>query len=192
MIAGILLMLLLATLGVASYVVWPIEGVVVAGNRHHNDRAIIKRSGLELGTPWLWAWEFRLNALRQDPWIVSAQLERSEIGQIRINIKERYPVAHLEGGWGLSYDGILLPGVKQGGPLVRGSGLLPIAEVLGLVKTFPKANEIRYDATGFTVRQGSQEIWSASYQELQSYGKSRTMLPNSKVHVYGWGVSANR
>ena len=101
MIVVFLLGLLLATLGVASYVIWPIEKVEVAGNQHLSPPQIIKLTGLEVGSPWLWAWDLRLDRLRQNPWVAAAQIERPTPGQIRLVIQERSAVAHLEDGRGI-------------------------------------------------------------------------------------------
>ena len=184
-----LLGLLLATLGVASYVIWPIEKVEVAGNQHLSPPQIIKLTGLEVGSPWLWAWDLRLDRLRQNPWVAAAQIERPTPGQIRLVIQERSAVAHLEDGRGIAYDGVVLPGARPTGPMIRGSGPLPTSLVLSLVKAVPDADKVSYSHSGFSISRAGRTIWSASHDALLKFSRSPKVPSFTKAYVYTWGVS---
>lgn len=189
MIAVFLLGLLLATLGVASYVVWPIERVEVVGNKQLSPPQVIELTGLQVGSPWLWAWDLRLGRLRQDPWIAAARLERPSPGQIRLIIKERFAVAHLEDGRGIGYDGVVLPGARPAGPAVRGSGPLPASLVLSLIKAVPNADKITYSHSGFSISRAGRTVWSASHDALLKFSRSPKAPPFTRAYVYSWGVS---
>ncbi|WP_299430664.1 FtsQ-type POTRA domain-containing protein [uncultured Meiothermus sp.] len=209
MIRAVLVALLLASLGIGSYVVLPIEDVEVAGNRQLSDTFVQQITGLEPGRPWLWAWPHKLEALRQNPWVKSATLERPALGRLRIVLEERTSLASLiQGGerYGLSRDGLLLPGAPARDPVLEGRGEIPIADLLLLVQTFPDATRIRYSVAGFQVLAPNLNVWGKNVRELQDWAKVRRIgksdasnslahpgvSSDSRIYVYSWGVSARR
>ncbi|GIW24484.1 cell division protein FtsQ/DivIB [Meiothermus sp.] len=209
MIRAVLVALLLASLGVGSYVVLPIEEVEIVGNRQLSQAEIEQLTGLEPGRPWLWAWPYRLEPLQKNPWVKSAVLERPAPGRLRIVLEERTPVAHLlrdRRRYGLSQDGVLLPDAPAWGPTLEGRGELPMADLLLLIQTFPEARRIRYTVAGYQVLAANLNIWGKNVRELQDWAKLRRMvksdasnplahpgaLSESRIYVYSWGVSARR
>lgn len=209
MIRAVLLALLLASLGTGSYVVLPIERIEVVGNQQLSEAQIRQVTGLEPGRPWLWAWPQKLEPLQHNPWIKSATLERPAPGQLRIVLEERTSIANLIQGslrYGLSRDGVLLPGAPARSPVLEGRGEIPIADLLLLVQTFPDAQRIRYSVAGYQVLAPNLNIWGKNVRELQDWakvsriGKSDASNPlahpgapsDSRIYVYSWGVSAHR
>ncbi len=208
MIRAVLLTLLLASLGIGSLVVLPIQEVEVVGNRQLTDAEIRQASGLEPGRPWLWAWAYKLEPLRHNPWIKSVTLERPALGQLRIVLEERSPIAHLNQGsrrYGLSKDGVLLPDAPAQGPALEGRGEIPIADLLELVQTFPEAQRIRYNVGGYQILGSNLNVWGKNVRELQDWAKASRMGKSeasnalahpaslaSRIYVYSWGVSARR
>ncbi len=209
MIRAVLLGLLLASLGIGSFVVLPIQEVEVVGNQQLTDAEIRQASGLEPGRPWLWAWPYKLEPLWHNPWIKSATLERPAPGRLRIVLVERTPVASLIKGvrrYGLSDDGVLLPDAPAKSPLLEGRGEIPAADLLLLIQTFPNAERIRYSVGGYQVLAPNLNVWGKSVRELQDWakvsriGKSDASNPlahpdapsDSRFYVYSWGVSARR
>ncbi len=209
MIRAVLGVLLLASVGIGSFVVLPIERVDVVGNRQLSDALVRQITGLEPGRPWLWAWPQKLELLRQNPWVKSVALERPAPGQLRIVLEERTPVASLRRGserYGLSQDGVLLPGAALRGPILEGRGEIPIADLLLLVHTFPQAQRIRYNAAGYQVEAANLNVWGKSVKELQDWAKASRIgesvasnplahpgdWTESRIYVYSWGVSARR
>lgn len=209
MIRAVLIALLLASMGVGSYVVLPIEQVEIVGNRQLSRAEIEQLTGLQPGRPWLWAWPSRLEPLKQNPWVKSAVLERPAPGRLRIVLEERTPIAHLVRGqerYGLSADGVLLPGAPARSPVLEGRGELPIADLLLLIQTFPDAKRIRYSVAGYQVLAPNLNVWGRNVRELQDWAKARRIgksdasnplahpdaSPESRIYVYSWGVSARR
>lgn len=209
MIRILLVALLLASLGVGSYVALPIEQVEVVGNQQLSRAEIEHLTGLEPGRPWLWAWPSRLEPLKQNPWVKSAVLERPALGQLRIVLEERTAIASLIQGpvrYGLSADGVLLPGAPARSPVLEGRGELPIADLLLLIQTFPDAQRIRYSVAGYQVLAPNLNVWGKNVRELQDWAKARRIgksdasnplahpgaSPESHIYVYSWGVSARR
>lgn len=209
MIRAVLLALLLASLGTGSYVVLPTQEVEVVGNRQLTEAAIRQATGLEPGRPWLWAWPYKLEPLKHNPWIKSVRLERPAPGRLRIVLEERTSVANLIQGserYGLSRDGVLLPGAPARSPVLEGRGEIPISDLLLLVQTFPDAQRIRYGVAGYQVLAPNLNLWGQNVRELQDWakasriGKSDASNPlahpgpssDSRIYVYSWGVSARR
>ncbi|RDI96537.1 cell division protein FtsQ [Meiothermus sp. QL-1] len=199
----VLASLLLASLGVASWVALPVQAVEVVGHRHLSPSYVQEVTGLKPGSPWLWAWPHRLKPLLQNPWVREARLERPAWGQLRIVLEERTPIASLVQNsrrYGLSADGVLLPGAPPRTPQIRGLGEAPLAELVRLVELFPKAQEIRYGVGGYQVRLEGLWVWGQSVRELQGWAELRRIGPSAsgnplgaeRVYVYSWGVSARR
>ena len=212
MIRMVLAFIFLATLGVASNVLFPVEKVQVVGNSQLTVDQVQRLSGLEEGTPWLWAWPQRLRPLEANPWVVSAQLQRPAIGQLRIVLRERTSIANIvvEGQrMGLSADGKFLPNAPQRSPSIEGSGQRSLSNLLTLLRVFPEATRIRYDSSGFRVFAPTFTVWGASVKELQDWAKTKrigqsealAMAPSrtettpaspKAIYVYSWGVSAKQ
>lgn len=212
MIRALLITLGLASLLMASRVILPIESVQVVGNQQLKTSDIKKRTGLEVGSPWLWAWPYRLNTLKQNPWVLKANLERPQPGVVRIVLEERKIIAHLESHpqkLGLSADGVLLRNAPQNGPQIASEVDFPTAEMVQVVRAFPYGERIRYDRAGFTVEGSGVKVWGRTAQQLQKIAKSDTMmgsalrtnsvtptqgspLGKTSVYVYPWGVSKRR
>ncbi|MCX7784019.1 MAG: FtsQ-type POTRA domain-containing protein [Meiothermus sp.] len=209
MIRAVLIALLLASLGIGSYVVLPIEQVEVAGNQQLSQAEVQRLTRLEPGRPWLWAWPHQLEPLHKNPWVKSAVLERPALGQLRIVLEERTSIASLIQGhqrYGLSSDGVLLPGAPARSPVLEGRGEIPMADLLLLIQTFPDAQRIRYNVAGYQVIAANLNIWGKNVRELQDWAKVRRIgksdasnplahpgaSPESRIYVYSWGVSARR
>jgi len=207
MIRAVLLALLLASLGTGSYVALPIERIEVVGNQQLSDAEVRQATGLEPGRPWLWAWPQKLEPLQQNPWIKSATLERPALGQLRIVLEERISIASLIQGserYGLSSDGMLLPGAPPRSPVLEGRGEIPIADLLLLVRTFPDAQRIRFNVGGYQVLAPNLNVWGKDASGLQAWAEVRKIGRNgassslaylgapsqSRIYVYSWGVSA--
>ncbi len=209
MIRAVLIALLLASLAVGSYVVLPIEQVEVVGNKQLSAAEVQKITGLEPGRPWLWAWPQKLEPLRQNPWIRMAALKRPAIGQLRIVLEERTAIAYVIQGserYGLSSDGILLPGAPMRSPVLEGRGEVPIADLLLLMQTFPDAKRIRFDEAGYRILAPGLNVWGKDVRELQDWAKARRIgksdasnplahpvdSSDRRIYVYSWGVSARQ
>lgn len=209
MIRAVLVLLLLASLGVGTYVVLPIERVEIVGNQQLSQAEVQRLTGLEPGRPWLWAGPHQLEPLRKNPWVKNAVLERPALGQLRIVLEERTPIANLLLGqerYGLSSDGVLLPGAPTGNPVLEGSGEIPIADLLLLIQTFPDAKRIRFNVAGYQVLAPNLNVWGKDVRVLQDWAKVRRIgksdasnllahpgaSPESRIYVYSWGVSARR
>ncbi|MCL6527206.1 MAG: FtsQ-type POTRA domain-containing protein [Thermaceae bacterium] len=212
-----LILLSLGTLLVASRVLLPVETVEVVGNRHLQVEQVQALTGLQVGTPWLWAWPSRLNPLRANPWVISAQLERPRVGRLRIVLKERVAVASVglkDSRVGLSPDGVLLPGAEPRTPFLEAVPDGDYTELLALARAFPDALRIHADASGYRIIGPNLNLWSSSVKELQDWAKGRrigrseaaTLQPQdpavpaypgpmvsvSRLNLYSWGVSTNR
>lgn len=209
MMRALLAALLLATIGVGSWVVLPIEEIEVVGHKQLSPSQVQQITGLKPGEPWLWAWPFRLEPLLQNPWVLSATLERPAPGRLRIVLQERTSVANILIGkkrLGLSRDGLLLPDAPPQTPLLEGRGEIPLSELLRLVQAFPEAKRIRYDVGGYQILGDKLNVWGKNAEELQDWAKLRTISKSdagpvlahptagsySAIYVYSWGVSARR
>ncbi|PZA07803.1 MULTISPECIES: cell division protein FtsQ/DivIB [unclassified Meiothermus] len=209
MIVRLLLIVLgLATLGVASRVLLPTEEVVVVGNHHLSAAEVRKRTGLEPGTPWLWAWPYKLKGLEGDPWVKQARLERPKAGKLRIVLEERQPIATLVRGeqrQGLAADGTFLPKAALIKPVLEGVGVVPVRDLLVLIKTFPKVQKISFNPAGYSLEWEGVRVWGPNIMELQRWAQggkmgasiktvtsAKTVASAMTVNVYSWGVSQRR
>lgn len=219
MIRTVIVLLFLASLVVASRVLLPIEKVEVVGNKHLSQSQIRKATGLVEGGPWLWAWPNALDALRKNPWVKSADLQRSEIGQVKIVLQERTPIASFrrdETLLGLASDGVFLPDAPRQTTLIEGKGTVPLSSLITLAQAFPQAFRIGFDSSGYRVSGENFNLWATTVRELQDWSKIRRIVqsdalpatnPNaqtvssalpptaakvSSVYVYSWGVSVRR
>ena len=208
MTRALLAALLLATIGVGSRVVLPIEEIEVVGHKQLSPSQVQQITGLKPGEPWLWAWPFRLGPLLKNPWVLSAALERPAPGRLRIVLQERTPVANILIGkkrLGLSQDGLLLPDAPPQTPLLEGRGEIPLSDLLLLVQAFPEAKRIRYDVGGYQILGDRLDVWGGRAEELQDWAKLRrigkseasllaqpTFGSYTAIYVYSWGVSARR
>jgi cell division protein FtsQ len=93
----ILALLLLATLYVASLVLFPVEKVEVVGLRHLKPEDLLAKARLHPGDPWLWVLPQRLAPLQKDPWIAEVHLEKPRPGAVRLYVRERKPLLPLPG-----------------------------------------------------------------------------------------------
>lgn len=118
-VKGVLLLILGASLYVASLVAVPVEEVRVEGLRHLSREAVLQTLRLAPGDPWLWVWGNRLRPLLENPWVAEAHLEKPALGQVVVRVRERRPFLPLETGDALAEDGVLLP---QGAPSPPGPG----------------------------------------------------------------------
>lgn len=209
MMRALLAALLLATIGVGSRVVLPIEEIEVVGHKQLSPSQVQQITGLKPGEPWLWAWPFRLGPLLENPWVLSATLERPAPGRLRIVLQERTSVANIlisKKRLGLSRDGVLLPDAPSQTPLLEGRGEIPLSDLLLLVQAFPEAKRIRYDVGGYQILGDKLNVWGKSAEELQDWAKLRrigksdaspvlahpTVGSYGAIYVYSWGVSARR
>jgi len=204
MIVRLLLILLgVATLGVASRVLLPTEEVTVTGNRHLSEAEIRERTGLKPGTPWLWAWPYKLKALQSDPWVKQVRLERPKAGKLRIVLAERQPIATLVRGdqrQGLAADGTFLPGAPLVKPVLEGVGVVPVRDLLALIQTFPQVQKISFNPAGYSLEWEGMRVWGPNIMELQRWAQGSKMSASTQtvtstatdtlmVSVYSWGVS---
>ena len=192
---ALLLGLLAATLYVASLVLWPIERVEVEGAAHLERARVLALANLYPGDPWLWATPQKLAALRREPWVREAVLERPRIGVVRIVLRERTPVATLAtpaGTVGLAADGTPLPGAEATGPVIEGFGGDRTLQALEIARLIPEAERIRYDPAGFTVDWGARQLWVRSLENLRVWLPRVNMLRGNDVAIYSWGVSIRR
>ncbi|WP_038057097.1 cell division protein FtsQ/DivIB [Thermus amyloliquefaciens] len=185
----VLALLLAATLYVASLVLFPVETVVVEGHRHLPKEEILNRTQLYPGEPWLWVGDGRLKALRQDPWVAEARLEKPRVGEVRLVLREREPFLPLADGNALATDGTVLPkgaGVAKG-PRVEGQGPLPVQDLLALARAYPEATRLRYTPAGFWVETPQGVAFAPEARLLVEYAQAG--VPKGKVYLYSWGVS---
>lgn len=208
----VLAFLFLSTLGIASYVLFPIEKVEVVGNQQLSAAQVRRITGIERDTPWLWTWVHKLRPLEANPWVVEARLERPAIAQARIVLRERTSVANIMVGgqrMGLSADGKLLPGAPPQRPLLQGTGERPLDDLLALIRLFPQAERIGYDRSGYRVVTPTFTVWGQSVKQLQDWAKKpritsretqvastagtdpKPAVPAS-INVYSWGVSVRQ
>ena len=203
----VLVVLFLATLGVASNVLFPTQKVEVVGNWQLSAAEVRKLTGLELGTPWLWAWPSKLATLAQNPWVKTVTLERPALGELRIVLGERTSIANIlwnNQRYGLAEDGTFLPGAKKQTPLLVGKGSVATSDLIALMEAFPEAQTIRYDSSGYQVEGPNLNIWSSNVIGLQRLAKVRRIVRSDvkisqigtakpeKLYVYSWGVSTRR
>ncbi len=181
--------LILATLYVASLVVWPVEVLEVEGLRHLREEEVLKAAGLYRGMPWLWARERQLAPLRAHPWVAEASLHKPAPGVLRLRLRERVPFLPLEGGWALAEDGTLLPGGAPfaRGPKVLGQGPLPVRDLLILARAYPKAKAIRYLPVGFWVILEGGTVFAPKAELMVRY--TQMERARGRVYLYAWGVS---
>ena len=222
MIRFVLVLLGLGTLLVASRVLLPVEKVEVVGNRQLLEGEVQAITGLQVGVPWLWAWPYKLEALKQNPWVLSARLERPKLGQLRITLQERVSVASVglkDSKVGISADGVLLPGAAPKTPFLEAVPDRDYTDLLTLAAVFPDAVRIHQDAAGYRVWGPNLNIWSSNVRELQDWAKGRRIgrseavtqpIPAAsgglaaapahsdanasigRLSLYSWGVSVNR
>ena len=209
MIRAVLIVLLLASLGVGSYVVLPIEQVEVVGHKQLSLAEVQQITGLKPGRPWLWAWPSRLEPLLENPWVLSATLERPAPGQLRIVLEERTSIANLiqnNQRYGLSSDGVRLPGAPAQSPLIEGRGEPPMMDLLLLIKAYPDAKVIHYGVGGYRIQTPDHNVWGQRVKDLQDWAKLRRIgktgannplaqsgfLSVSSIYMYSWGVSIRR
>ncbi|WP_114313298.1 cell division protein FtsQ/DivIB [Thermus caldifontis] len=178
-----------ATLYVASLVLFPVDKVVVEGNRHLQKEEILARTRLYAGEPWLWVGNGRLEALRQDPWVAEARLEKPRIGEVRLVLREREPLLPLADGNALATDGTVLPGGAHlaKGPRVEGQGPLPVQDLLALARAYPEATRLRYTPAGFWVETPQGVAFAPEAQLLVEYAQAGG--PKGRIYLYSWGVS---
>jgi cell division protein FtsQ len=212
----VLVVLFLGTLGVASRVLLPVDQVEVVGNRHFLVGEVQALTGLQVGTPWLWAWPYKLETLKQNPWVISARLEKPKLGQVRVVLEERVSVASVglkDSKVGISADGVLLPGAAAKTPFLEAVPDGDYTELLALARAFPDALRIHADASGYRVIGPNLNLWSSNVRELQDWAKGRrigrseaklqpqdpaapahpdAVASASRLNLYSWGVSANR
>ncbi|WP_117236811.1 cell division protein FtsQ/DivIB [Thermus sediminis] len=187
---AILAFLLLATLYVASLVVFPVEEVAVEGLNHLKEAEVLAKARLHPGEAWLWVFPSRLTPLHQDPWIAEARLEKPRPGVVRLLLWERRPFLPLPDGSALAEDGTLLPGGAPlaEGPRVEGKGPLPTKDLLDLAWAYPEAKALRYTPAGFWVELGESTLFAPEARLLLEYAQAERVL-GSRVYLYPWGVS---
>jgi cell division protein FtsQ len=186
----VLALLLLATLYVASLVLFPVEKVEVVGLRHLKPEDLLAKARLHQGDPWLWVLPQRLAPLQKDPWIAEVRLEKPRPGAVRLYVRERKPLLPLPGGDALSEDGVVLPGAGPlaPGPKVEGKGPLPIEVLLKLARAYPKAKALRYTPAGFWVVLDQSTLFAPEVRFLLEYAQVERPSA-SRVYLYSWGVS---
>ncbi len=191
----LVVVLALATAYVASLVVLPIERVEVEGITHLTKPEVQRLTGLYPGESWLWATSFKLRALRADPWVKDARIERPSLGVVRVRVTERVPVATLvQGGerLGLAADGTVLPGAPRVGPEIQGFGPDRTREALEIARLFPDATSIHYTPAGFSVNWQGRKLWAPDARSLRAVADRARMSASTEYYAYAWGVSLRR
>lgn len=189
---AILVFLVLATLYVASLVLFPVEKVEVVGLKHLKEAEVLARIRLHPGEAWLWVAPSRARFLLQDPWVAEARLEKPRLGEVRLWVRERQPFLPLGDGSALAEDGTLLPGGAPWapGPRVEGKGPLPKAELLALARAYPKATALRYTPAGFWVEVQGSLLFAPEARFLLEYAQVDRPL-GSRIYLYSWGASVS-
>ncbi len=182
--------LLLATLYVASLVLFPVEEVEVVGLKHLKREDVLARVGLHRGSLALGG-PFPSRPPPAGPWVAEARLEKPRPGAVRLVLRERTPFLPLADGSALAQDGTLLPGGAPWaqGPRVEGRGPLPKADLLALARAFPKAKRLRYTPAGYWVEGEGLTLFAPKARFLLEYAQAGAPLREGHIYLYSWGVS---
>ena len=114
-----------------------VDQIVVSGTEQAEVDAVASASGITPGTPLLGIdLEAAAAAVRSEPWVLDASVERSWSGTIAITVVERQPVATVnagDGGW-LLVDGgrrvVATSAEAPALPIIDGVGLAAVGEEL--------------------------------------------------------------
>jgi len=181
--------LALAFIALASWLAFPVRRVEVVGNVRLSPEAVVRLGGIYAGAPWLYAPRWAEARIRAHPLVETVRVRRLERGVLRIELKERVPLAVWEDP--LGFPGYLKQGVvvdAEGHPLllsrapqgVRG----PDSELelgLDLLLRYPAARSVTTGPAGYTLDFGKRRLWLAR-PEMPAPSPPRG-------HVYAWGVS---
>ncbi len=193
----VLAALLLAGIGfLASWILLPIRRIEVAGARRLAPGYLVRAAGLYAGGPWLYRPPLAARLLAQNPWVAAVRVTRPGLGTVRIEVRERRPLALL-------VDELGVPGGRRLGLVVDGEGrplpapTAPVAirgrepglsAALALARRFPRARQITYGPAGYGLDLKEGRYWAAKAEELAALAR----VPGGAVHAYAWGVSVRR
>ncbi|HEX2863114.1 MAG TPA: FtsQ-type POTRA domain-containing protein, partial [Deinococcales bacterium] len=171
--------------------VLPVWGVFVSGTHHLNPDRVAALAHATAGEPWLWVTRGRAAALLDDPWVLSASVEKRFPGRVTIRVVERVPVAVYSRSGDetrvVSEDGTPLPGAAKPALHLAGWGgscpgskpgrscfqlSLQIAKLLRSLGV----NAVTASPTGFTALGGGLEVWMDSVDSLLLHGGGVTMV----------------
>ena len=189
MTRALLVLLLLGTLFLLSWLALPIRRVEVAGSQSLPPEAIARLAGLYAGGPWLYAPLSAARRVAAHPRIAEVRLSRPELGVVRIEVRERRPYVFWQGPLGF-------PGARPNGVVLDDGGHPLLAtraprtiqgpdpeleKALALARRYPDAREITFGPAGYTLDFGKRRAWLAR-ADLAAGNPPRG-------HVYAWGVS---
>ena len=181
--------LLLALAFLASWLALPVRRVEVVGARQLPPEALARLGHLYAGAPWLYAPFWAQKRIAAHPQIAAVRLSRQRQGVLRLEVKERLPLAVWE-------DPLGFPGYRRRGvvldaeahPLlasrapraIRG----PESELdagLRLLARYPQARAVTVGPAGYTLDFEKRRLWLA---------RPEVPAPSPpRGHVYAWGVS---
>ncbi|WP_051963593.1 cell division protein FtsQ/DivIB [Deinococcus misasensis] len=190
----LVVMLISVTLLVASWFILPVRKTEISGLRHLKNEEVVKLVHGKPGDPWLWIARFRLKALENHPWILSASVVKTFPSDVKVSIVERVPVARLlkEGHEVvLSADGVELPGAPRVGPLIKTEGKLNIQQALEVAFLLRSegVQVVELTPAGIRMKLGDSTVWADSVDSLRKYMSSVKMKRGKNIHIYPWGVS---
>ncbi len=189
--------MLLAALGfLASWLWLPIRRIEVAGTQRLPSSYVVRAAGLYAGGSWLYLPPLAARRITRLPWVAAARVTRPSVGAVRIEIRERRPLALLAGRLGVPGGrrlGLVLD--REGHPLpagnapiiVRGTGP-GLTDALVLARRFPEARAITYGPWGYSLDLKKGRYWAKTADELAALVRT----PGRAVHAYAWGVSVRK
>ena len=190
-----LLLLALTTIFVGSRYYPLIERIEIVGAAHRSPQGIADLAQVAYGQPLLWVTRGSVKNLTQDPWILSASVERRLPHTLRITVRERVPVA-TDGEQGYAIDGTVLKGVSdaQIADSVRldGWGTSRLDEALELTELLADRDlkMISYTPAGFNLNFVNSTAFVPSVNALKTHWSSFASQQGTRAAVYPWGVSA--
>lgn len=190
----LVVMLVTVTLLVASWFILPVQNAQIEGLSHLSRPEVLGLANARPGDPWLWIARFRLQALQNHPWVLSAKVTRVFPSDVRLNIVERVPVARLLKGTHevvLSVDGIELPEAPRVGPLIKAEGKLNIQQALevAFLLRHEGIEVVELTPAGIRMKLRDSSVWADSVDSLRKYMSSVKMKRGKNIHIYPWGVS---
>ncbi len=189
MTRALLVLLLLGTLFLLSWLALPIRRVEVAGGQSLPPEAIARLAGLYAGGPWLYAPLAAASRVAAHPRVAEVRLTRPALGVVRIEVRERRPFAFWRGPLGFPGtrpDGVVIdagghPLLHARAPRVLEGPDTALKKALALARRYPDARKITFGPAGYSLDFGKRRAWLAR-ADLAAESPPRG-------HVYAWGVS---